>query len=153
MSPNTVSPPSAWTVRPTASETSIGGTLYLDRMRTVASWCVLGALTAALSVALSSVGMESPTIFAALVVGLVAALTRPQQKLELPNLTFLAGQAIVGVTIGAYLQSDALKALADSWLPVLAVSAATLGLSIGAGWALARWTALDRPTATLGMIA
>ena len=122
-------------------------------MRTAASWGLLGAATALLAVGLNAVGMESPTIFAALVVGLTVALSRPRNELELPGVSFLAAQAIVGVTIGAYLQADALKALADSWLPVLTVSAATLGLSIAAGWALARWTALDRPTATLGMIA
>ena len=66
---------------------------------------------------------------------------------------FVAAQALVGVVLGAYLQSDALKALGDDWLPVTLVSAATLGLSMGAGRVLARFTALDVPTATLGMIA
>src|SRR4051812_40019401 len=97
--------------------------------------------------------MPSPTLFSALLVGLAAALAFPRAGLELPRWSFIAAQALVGVTIGAYLRSDALKALAGSWLPVLIVSAATLGLSIGTGWALARWTELDRPTATLGMIA
>ena len=58
-----------------------------------------------------------------------------------------------GVTLGAYLESDSLEAIAGSWLPVLLVSAGTLALSIAAGWVLARTTELDRPTATLGMIA
>ena len=58
-----------------------------------------------------------------------------------------------GVTLGAYLQSDALTALAGDWLPVALVSAATLALSMGAGLALARYTELDVPTATLGMVA
>ena len=66
---------------------------------------------------------------------------------------FVAAQALVGVVLGAYLQSDALQALGDDWLPVTLVSAATLGLSMGAGRVLARFTALDVPTATLGMIA
>ena len=119
----------------------------------MAPWVALGALTAALAVGLSAAGMPSPTLFSALVVGLAAALSVPRAGLKLPSLSFVAAQAVVGVTIGAYLRSDALKALAGSWLPVLIVSAATLGLSIGSGWALARWTELDRPTATLGMIA
>ncbi len=97
--------------------------------------------------------MPSPTLFAALVIGLAAALALPRANLAMPAPAFIAAQALVGVTIGAYLKSDALKALAGDWLPVLIVSAATLGLSIGSGWALARWTELDRPTATLGMIA
>src|SRR6201991_3993908 len=122
-------------------------------MRTVAPWVVLGAITAGAAFALGAIGMPSPTLFAALVIGLSAALLRPQGELQMPGRYFLAAQAVCGVTIGAYLQSDALKALGSAWLPVLIVSAATLGLSIGMGWLLARYTPLDRPTATLGMIA
>ena len=122
-------------------------------MRKVAPWVALGAITAAAAVALGAIGMPSPTLFAALVVGLGAALTRPQADLKLPSQAFLAAQAVCGVTIGVYLQADALKALGHAWLPVLIVSAATLYLSIAMGWLLARYTELDRPTATLGMIA
>jgi membrane AbrB-like protein len=122
-------------------------------VRTVTAWIVLGALTTGVAVVLGVVGMPSPTLFAALVVGLTAALVRPAGDLELPPKAFLAAQAVCGVTIGAYLQVDALKALGHAWLPVLVVSAATLWLSIAMGWLLARTTDLDRPTATLGMIA
>src|SRR3954447_17750221 len=108
ISPKTTSPPRAWTVRPTASETSIGGTLACKPMRTAAPWIVLGALTAGAAVALAAIGMPSPTLFAALVIGLIAALSRPRSELKLPPKLFLAAQAVLGVTIGAYLQSDAL---------------------------------------------
>jgi membrane AbrB-like protein len=122
-------------------------------MRAAAPWIVLGALTAAAAVALAGVGIPSPTLFAALLIGLAAALIRPQAGLTLPSNVFLSAQAVLGVTIGAYLQADALKSLGHAWLPVLVVSAATLWLSIAMGWLLARYTELDRPTATLGMIA
>ncbi len=119
----------------------------------VAPWVGLGAATAAAAVGLAAVGFPSPTLFAALLVGLAYALTRPQAPLALPRVGFVAAQALVGVVLGAYLQSDALQALGEDWLPVTLVSAATLGLSMGAGRLLARFTALDVPTATLGMIA
>ena len=122
-------------------------------MRTAAPWIVLGAATAAASFALSAVGLPSPTLFAALLVGLAAALITPRSGLKLPNWSFIAAQAVCGVTLGAYLESDSLEAIAGSWLPVLLVSAGTLALSIAAGWVLARTTELDPPTATLGMIA
>jgi membrane AbrB-like protein len=122
-------------------------------MRVAAPWILLGAATAAASVALSAAGFPSPTLFSALIVGLVAALIRPRAAPHLPRGAFIAAQAVCGVTLGAYLQSDALKELGDSWLPVTIVSAATLGLSMGAGRLLARFTPLDVPTATLGMIA
>jgi membrane AbrB-like protein len=122
-------------------------------MRTAVPWIVLGAATAATSALLNAAGLPSPTLFAALLVGLAAALIRPQAGLRLPRLSFIAAQAVCGVTLGAYLQSEALEAIAGSWLPVALVSAATLGLSLSAGWVLARTTELDPPTATLGMIA
>src|SRR5689334_11377896 len=111
----------------------------LGAMRKVAPWAALGAITAAVAVTLAAIGMPSPTLFAALVVGLAAALTRPNSARQLPPQAFLAAQAVCGVTIGAYLQADALKALGHAWLPVLIVSAATLYLSIAMGWLLARY--------------
>lgn len=119
----------------------------------VAPWVGLGAATAAAALALAAIGFPSPTLFAALLAGLTYALTRPQAPLALPRGGFVAAQALVGVVLGAYLRSDALRALGDDWLPIALVSAATLGLSMGAGRLLARFTALDVPTATLGMIA
>jgi membrane AbrB-like protein len=65
----------------------------------------------------------------------------------------VAAQAVVGVALGAYLQSSSLKAIADSWPPVTLVSAATLALSLGVGVLIARVTRLDMATATLGMVA
>src|SRR4051795_9756415 len=122
-------------------------------MRQAAPWVGLGAATAILALALSAVGFPSPTLFAALLVGLAFALVRPQAGLAPPSWSFLSAQAVVGVTLGAYMQSEALTAAAHDWLPVALVSAATLGISLGAGRVLARSTALDMPTATLGMIA
>src|SRR5688572_14171578 len=115
-------------------------------MRTAAPWIVLGAATAAASFALSAAGLPSPTLFAALLVGLAAALVAPRAGRALPNSSFIAAQAVCGVTLGAYLESDSLEAIAGSWLPVLLVSAGTLMLSVVAGWVLARTTELDHPT-------
>src|ERR1700742_2480686 len=96
--------------------------------------------------------MPSPTLFAALLVGVAAALAKPD-AFELPRHVFTGAQAVVGVTLGAYLQSSSLTALADSWLPVTLVSLATLGLSLACGQVLSRVTGLDPATAALGSIA
>jgi uncharacterized protein len=85
-------------------------------------------------------------------VGLAVAIAKPD-RLAVPERGFAAAQAVTGVTLGAYLQSSALQAVGRSWLPVLLASAATLLLSLGAGVALARFTATDSRTATLGMVA
>ena len=43
-----------------------------------------------------------------------------------PRWTFVAAQAVLGVTLGAYLEPDALEAVGGAWLPVALVSAGTL---------------------------
>src|SRR3954452_23365244 len=121
-------------------------------MRGPAPWVALAAATGAAGWALGAVGLPSSFLFGALLIGLVVALARPE-RLEVPERVFAAGQAETGVTLGAYLQSSALQAVGRSWLPVLVASAATLLLSLGAGVALARFTATDTRTAALGMVA
>jgi len=121
-------------------------------MRRVAVWGAIAGAIVAGGLALDAGGLPSSYLFAALLLGLAIALTRPD-RVALPPVSFRAAQAIAGVSLGAYLQADALRAVAGSLLPVLFVSAATLALSLAAGAILARTTPLDPPTAALGMIA
>jgi membrane AbrB-like protein len=115
-------------------------------------WAGIAAAVVCGGLALDAVGLPSSYLFAALLVGLTIALARPH-RVSLPPVTFRASQAIAGVSLGAYVQSDALRAVADSLFPVLLVSAGTLLFSLLAGAVLARTTPLDPPTAALGMIA
>jgi membrane AbrB-like protein len=73
--------------------------------------------------------------------------------LELPRAFFPAGQAVAGVVVGTYLHTSTLTGLGARWVAVALVSVATLAITIGAGVLLARITSLDRPTASLGMVA
>jgi uncharacterized protein len=113
---------------------------------------LLAAAIVAGGAAMDAVGVPSPYLFAALLVGLARALAVPEQ-LVLPRPAFVAAQAVTGVALGTYLQRSSLHVLADDWLAVALVSLATLGVSLVAGAVLARLTILDRPTAALGMIA
>jgi membrane AbrB-like protein len=121
-------------------------------MRGLAPWAALAAATGAAGWALGAVGLPSSFLFGALLVGLAVAIAWPG-RFEFPARAFTAGQAVAGVTLGAYLQSSALSAVGRAWLPVLLASAATLLLSIGTGVVLARLTATDTRTAALGMVA
>jgi hypothetical protein len=112
----------------------------------------LGAATAALGWALKEAGLPSSYLFAALLIGLAVALWMPG-RMEVPGPAFVAGQALTGVVLGAFVRSSALKALAHSWLPVTLVSLGTLAICIAGGAALTRFTALDAPTAQLGSVA
>jgi uncharacterized protein len=121
-------------------------------MRRVAVWGAIAGGIVAGGLALDAGGLPSSYLFAALLLGLAIALLRPD-RVSLPPVSFRAAQAVAGVSLGAYLKTDALRAVADSLVPVLLVSAATLALSLAAGAILARTTPLDPPTAALGMIA
>ncbi len=116
------------------------------------SWAAVGVAVIAGGIALDFAGLPSSYLFAALLVGLAIALRVPG-RFTVGRGWFRASQAIAGVVLGTYLQSDALAALAHDWLPVALVSLSTLALSLGAGVILARTTSLDAPTASLGMIA
>jgi uncharacterized protein len=121
-------------------------------MRKYAGLVPLGAATAALGYALDKAGLPSSYLFAALLVGLAVALRFPGHG-SVPAPAFVAGQAVTGVALGAFVRSSALKALGHSWLPVTLVSGATLGMCIAGGMLLTRFTALDAPTAQLGSVA
>jgi membrane AbrB-like protein len=118
----------------------------------VLPWAALAAATALLGWGLDALGVPSPWLFGALLLGLAVALARPD-RLAVPPRAFSAAQAVTGVTLGTYLQSSSLSALGHDWLPVALVSAATLAVSLGGGLIMARLTSLDAPTAALGMIA
>jgi membrane AbrB-like protein len=97
-------------------------------------------------------GLPSGYLFAALVVGLVLALARPG-AVGMPRAGFVAGQAVTGVVLGTYLHTSTLTGLGSRWIPVLLVSAATLGLTTAIGVAMGRLPGLDRVTASLGTVA
>src|SRR3954467_241685 len=115
-------------------------------------WRILGFGTAGAALALGEIGLSSSTLFAALLVGVTAALLRPS-RVEVAGGVFRAAQAVMGVTLGAYLQSSSLSGLGRSWLPERLVGAATLVLSLGCGLALSSVTGVDRATGALGMVA
>src|SRR3712207_7672250 len=81
------------------------------------------------------------------------ALFVRRPKLQVPSIAFTGAQAIIGVELGLYLQSDTLRAVSHDWLSVTIVSLLTLVATLVAGLGLARATELDAPTASLGMVA
>jgi len=118
----------------------------------LARWIGLAVATAVAAVAFDRIGLPSASLFAALLVGVAAAFL-PARMPEVPAGTFRAAQAITGVSLGVYVQSSSLSAVAHAWLPVVIVSAGTLALSLMGGWVLVRTRGLDPATAALGMVA
>jgi membrane AbrB-like protein len=121
-------------------------------VRALPRWLALASATAVAAVVLNRLGLPSASLFAALLIGLVAALTPPRMP-QISTNVFRVAQAVTGVSLGVYVQSSSLSAVADAWLPVAIVSAGTLVLSLLCGWILVRAVGLDPPTAALGMVA
>jgi membrane AbrB-like protein len=117
-----------------------------------ATWALVAAATFAGGWLAERAGLPAGYLFAGMVAGLAAALTAPG-LISLPRRAFSVGQAITGVALGGFLEVSTLAALGWSWIPVLLVSAATLAITVLSGIALTRFAELDRPTASLGMVA
>jgi hypothetical protein len=92
----------------------------------------LGAATAAFALALSAVGFPRRRCSRRCCRARRSRL-RGRGGLEPPSWSFLAAQAVVGVTLGAYMQSEALTRAAHDWLPVDARQRGDARLSMGAG--------------------
>jgi membrane AbrB-like protein len=121
---------------------------------TIAKWLAVAAATAVLALGFDAVGFPSPTLFAALIAGLVYALVvASRAPLTMPGPAMTGAQAVVGVSLGVSVDADTLRAVGQDWAPVLLVTAGTLGVSLGSGLLMARVTGLDRATACLGLIA
>ena len=119
-------------------------------VRVLARWLAVGLATLVAGVALGATGLPSPTLFAALLVGLAFALAGGPPLVLGRRITVVA-QALVGAAIGASFDLDALAALGERWAGVAVVVAATLGISL-AGRARARrrdraWTGRRRCSA------
>jgi uncharacterized protein len=124
----------------------------MERVGMLARWLVLGLATAAATVGVGALGLPSPALFAALLVGLVYAL-RSDVPLALGRWPTVVSQALVGVAMGASFELESLTGLGGRWFGVIVVVFGTLVVSLAAGLVLAALTGLDRPTALLGLVA
>jgi uncharacterized protein len=107
-------------------------TVKSTRWRALARWALLVAVTIAVTVPLSMVGVPSAPLFAALVVGIVLALAAVAPA-GVPRPLGLAAQGVLGVYIGTMVAPESVGALGEHWAIVLVVVVATLVVSISAG--------------------
>lgn len=121
-------------------------------MKTLRQYVVLAGLTAIASIALSLLGVPIPYLFGGLLAGLTLALA-PRPSAPLPAVGFLAGQAIIGVTIGAEADWASLGELGGDWPAVIAVTLATVALSVGVGQLLRLHDGVTPVTATFASVA
>ncbi|HET7664670.1 MAG TPA: AbrB family transcriptional regulator [Mycobacterium sp.] len=121
-------------------------------MRQVLRWVLLIAVTAAATYPLTRVGVPSAALFAALVVGVVLALTSLAPG-RVPRIGGIAAQGVLGVYIGTMVHQDAVSALGSDWPIVIAIAVATLLLSIVAGALLGLHRDVTPLTGSLALVA
>ncbi len=115
-------------------------------------WALLIAVTAAVTVPLTRVGVPSAALFAALVVGVVLALASLAPS-RVPRGAGIAGQGVLGVYIGTMVHQDAVGALGSEWPIVIGIAVATLLLSIVAGALLGIHRDVTPLTGSLALVA
>lgn len=113
---------------------------------------VLGATVLA-SWFFSLLHFPSPPLFGALFAGMLYAVSGRGPTMDLPTAGSVAGQALIGISMGSLLDLATLRALGGNWLPIGAVTLATLVLSLVLGQLFARLGGLSRATGTFAMIA
>ncbi|SOE00640.1 AbrB family transcriptional regulator [Blastococcus haudaquaticus] len=104
------------------------------------------------SAGLAATGVPSPALFGGLLAGLVRALAVPG-AVVVPGAVAAGGQAVIGVAMGALVDVETLRAVAENWLPVLGVTVGTLLLSLGAGSLLRLNGGISPVTGAFSMIA
>ncbi len=121
-------------------------------MRLMLRWVLLIAVTVAVTVPLTRVGVPSAALFAALVVGIVLALTSLAPS-RVPRKAGIAAQGVLGVYIGTMVHQDAVGALGSDWPIVIAIAVATLLLSVVAGALLGLHRDVTPLTGSLALVA
>ena len=120
--------------------------------RRTGRWLLLGLAVATLWTLFALLRLPSPALFGALAAGLALALLTAAPP-QLPGRAFTAAQAVLGVAIGAMFDLGTLRSLEHDWFPVLAVTLATLALSVGAGFVLRLHPKVSAATGVFAMIA
>ncbi|MBI3224739.1 MAG: AbrB family transcriptional regulator [Mycolicibacterium cosmeticum] len=121
-------------------------------MRKLARWMLLLTVSVAVTVPLTLAGVPSAALFAALIVGIVLALSSLAPA-GVPRRAGVAAQGVLGVYIGTMVSENAVGALGPHWLPVLGVAVATLLLSVLAGALLGLHRDLTPLTGSLALVA
>ncbi|GAA1391724.1 AbrB family transcriptional regulator [Luteococcus peritonei] len=117
------------------------------------AWAAVVALTLLASWGFDLLGLPSPQLFGALFAGMVYAVSGRGPDVQLPRWGSVAGQALIGISMGALLNLATLRALGGHAGPIALVNIATLALSLLLGQAFARAGRIGQATGTFAMIA
>lgn len=118
----------------------------------VVSWAALFVAVLGISELLERTRFPAPQMIVAIVVGAGLAMMG-RLPAAMPREVSLGVQGMLGVLMGSYLEVSLLSSIGWALLPVLAVTAATVIVSIAIAVVFARMAKVELPTATLGLLA
>jgi membrane AbrB-like protein len=122
------------------------------RRRQLLDWALVLAVGVGVALLFNLLGVPSTPLFGGLVAGLGRALLG-RTRLTLPKPAGTGAQAVIGVSIGALVQTDTLRTIGEHWLSVLLVTVATLGVSLVAGQLMRLQRGISPVTGAFSMIA
>lgn len=120
--------------------------------RQVIGWVALLASVLAGAELLDRVNFPAPQMILAIVVGGALALAG-KLPAPMPRQLSCGVQSMLGVLMGSYLEISLLSSIGLALIPVLAVTVATLLISLLVAVVFARFAHVELPTATLGLLA
>ena len=122
------------------------------RGRLLLDWAAVLAAAVGVGLLLDLASVPSPGLFGGLVAGLGRALLG-RAAAPPPRPAGLAAQAVIGVSIGALVQPETLRTIAQNWAPVLGITVATLLVSLLAGQLMRLQRGVSAVTGAFSMIA
>lgn len=120
--------------------------------RQVIGWVALLTSVLAGAELLERVNFPAPQMILAIVVGGALALAG-KLPAPMPRQLSCGVQSMLGVLMGSYLEISLLSSIGLALIPVLAVTVATLLISLLVAVVFARFAHVELPTATLGLLA
>ncbi|MCW2305880.1 AbrB family transcriptional regulator [Rhodobium gokarnense] len=113
-------------------------------------WAGLGVLSAAVIAVLKAVHMPGAVILGAIVAAVAVALAGAE--LELPKASFLAAQALMGAMLAGMIEASIFRDIADYWVALGLALATMLAAAVLVGWLVERSGRLPPGTGTWGAL-
>lgn len=120
----------------------------LENLPAWMQWAVLLSLSAVLTAVLDILSLPAASLIGPLICGISVGIN--QGTIRPPRPIFYAAQGVVGCLIAASISFATLSTIADNWLLVAAVVAATLVASSFLGWLISHWKILPGTTGVWG---